>query len=47
VDGKRVDFMEHDFFKENPVKGADAYYMRAIIHGSTFLTPVLTLDRLA
>lgn len=42
-----MDFMEHDFFKENPLKGADAYYMRAIIHGSAFLMPVLTSDRLA
>jgi hypothetical protein len=25
--------MEHDFFTANPVKGANAYYMRAIIHG--------------
>ena len=33
VEGDRVSFMVHDFFTENPVKGADAYYMRAIIHG--------------
>ena len=25
--------MEHDFFTENPVKGANVYYMRGIIHG--------------
>lgn len=33
VQNHRVEFQEHDFFTENPVKGADAYYMRAIIHG--------------
>ena len=35
VEANRVSFMEHDFFKENPVKGADAYYLRAIIYGPT------------
>lgn len=33
VENGRVSFIVHDFFKENPVNGADAYYMRAIIHG--------------
>lgn len=33
VENDRVLFIVHDFFKENPVNGADAYYMRAIIHG--------------
>jgi len=33
VEENRVSFVTHDFFTENPVKGADAYYMRAIIHG--------------
>lgn len=28
----RVTFMEHDFFKEQPVQGADVYYFRWILH---------------
>ncbi|KAL2163196.1 hypothetical protein VTH06DRAFT_5252 [Thermothelomyces fergusii] len=28
----RVTFQEHDFFNENPVKGADVYWLRYIIH---------------
>lgn len=28
----RVSFMEHDFFLEQPVKGADVYYFRWILH---------------
>lgn len=37
--------MEHDFFSENPVKGANAYYMRAIIHGNIpCLYPRLMID---
>jgi len=36
--------MEHDFFTENPVKGANAYYMRAIIHGHFTFLPLLTID---
>ena len=35
----RVEFMVHDFFRENPVKGADMYYMRASIHGTTPASP--------
>jgi hypothetical protein len=36
--------MEHDFFTANPVKGANAYYMRAIIHGRFPFLPLLTID---
>lgn len=28
----RVSFMEHDFFSEQPVKGADVYLLRWILH---------------
>ncbi|KAI2622395.1 S-adenosyl-L-methionine-dependent methyltransferase [Hypoxylon sp. NC1633] len=28
----RVKFMAHDFFKSNPVKGADVYWLRGILH---------------
>ena len=28
----RVTFMVHDFFKENPVKGADAYVLRCVLY---------------
>jgi chemotaxis methyl-accepting protein methylase len=28
----RVTFMEHDFFTEQPVKGADVYFLRWILH---------------
>jgi chemotaxis methyl-accepting protein methylase len=28
----RIEFMEHDFFKEQPVKGADVYLLRWIMH---------------
>ncbi|KAK4936397.1 hypothetical protein LTR10_022723 [Elasticomyces elasticus] len=28
----RITFMTHDFFTEQPVKGADAYFLRAIFH---------------
>ncbi|KAF3317545.1 hypothetical protein TWF173_010313 [Orbilia oligospora] len=28
----RVKFVEHDFFEENPVKGADIYWLRYILH---------------
>lgn len=28
----RVTFMEHDFFAEQPVRGADVYYFRWILH---------------
>ena len=28
----RLTFMEHDFFTEQPIKGADIYYMRWILH---------------
>ena len=27
----RVKFMVHDFFHENPVKGADVYWLRGIL----------------
>lgn len=28
----RVEFMEHDFFEEQPVKGADVYLLRWVLH---------------
>lgn len=28
----RIEFMQHDFFAEQPVKGADVYFMRWILH---------------
>ena len=28
----RVEFMPHDFFTEQPIKGADVYFMRWILH---------------
>ncbi len=30
--GDRVEFMTHDFFEEQPVKGADVYFLRAVLH---------------
>jgi len=27
----RVSFMQHDFFQDNPVKGADIYWLRYIL----------------
>ncbi|KAL9599305.1 MAG: hypothetical protein Q9219_003932 [cf. Caloplaca sp. 3 TL-2023] len=32
VESGRVSFVAHDFFIENPVKGADIYWLRYIIH---------------
>ncbi|KAL8717981.1 MAG: hypothetical protein Q9225_004840 [Loekoesia sp. 1 TL-2023] len=32
VENGRVSFVAHDFFTENPVKGADIYWLRYIIH---------------
>ncbi len=32
VEHNRVRFMPHDFFEQNPVKGADVYWLRHIIH---------------
>lgn len=31
-----VDFQAHDFFTPQPVKGAQAYFMRCIMHESAF-----------
>ncbi|KAF3190679.1 hypothetical protein TWF788_008200 [Orbilia oligospora] len=28
----RVKFIEHDFFQENPIKGADIYWLRYVLH---------------
>ncbi|KAL4789761.1 S-adenosyl-L-methionine-dependent methyltransferase [Aspergillus venezuelensis] len=28
----RVQFMEHDFFQPNPVRGADVYWLRGVLH---------------
>ncbi|KAF2730279.1 sterigmatocystin 8-O-methyltransferase precursor [Polyplosphaeria fusca] len=30
--GNRLRFMVHDFFQEQPVKGADVYYLRWVLH---------------
>ncbi|KAK0641422.1 sterigmatocystin 8-O-methyltransferase precursor [Cercophora newfieldiana] len=30
--GGRVEFMRHDFFTEQPVKGAEVYFLRAVLH---------------
>ncbi|KAH9927650.1 S-adenosyl-L-methionine-dependent methyltransferase [Fomitopsis serialis] len=32
VESKRIAFMEHDFFKEQPIKGAEVYFMRNVLH---------------
>jgi SAM-dependent methyltransferase len=32
LNNRRVQFMEHDFFEEQPVKGADVYFLRWILH---------------
>ncbi|KAI0164271.1 putative O-methyltransferase [Hypoxylon sp. FL1284] len=32
LESGRVQFMEHDFFKPNPVKGADVYWLRHVLH---------------
>lgn len=32
---ERIDFMPHDFFTEQPVKGADVYFMRWVLHNSS------------
>ncbi len=29
---ERVAFMQHDFFTEQPIKGADVYFFRFILH---------------
>lgn len=29
---ERVTFMEHDFFEEQPIKGASAYFLRWVLH---------------
>ena len=29
---ERVEFMAHDFFKEQPVRGAEVYFLRAVLH---------------
>jgi hypothetical protein len=31
LEEKRVTFMPHDFFKKNPVQGADVYWLRYIM----------------
>lgn len=31
LSSRRVSFMAHDFFQENPIKGADVYWMRGIL----------------
>lgn len=32
IEGLNVDFMAHDFFTEQPIKGADVYYFRWTLH---------------
>ncbi|KAI0383175.1 putative O-methyltransferase [Hypomontagnella monticulosa] len=32
LDSGRMQFVTHDFFKPNPVKGADIYWMRHVLH---------------
>ncbi|KZT63929.1 S-adenosyl-L-methionine-dependent methyltransferase [Daedalea quercina L-15889] len=32
IESQRIVFMEHDFFKEQPVKGAEVYFMRNVLH---------------
>ncbi|KZT74224.1 S-adenosyl-L-methionine-dependent methyltransferase [Daedalea quercina L-15889] len=32
VEAKRVQLLSHDFFTEQPVKGADVYFLRCILH---------------
>ncbi|KAI9728587.1 MAG: hypothetical protein M1834_007615 [Cirrosporium novae-zelandiae] len=42
-----VKTMEHDFYSEQPVKGAKAYYIRRIMHDYSDANCVLILKRLA
>ncbi|KAI6080974.1 putative O-methyltransferase [Hypoxylon rubiginosum] len=39
----RVSYMVHDFFTEQPIKGADVYFFRAILHNwsDTYATKIL------
>lgn len=43
---QRIDLREHDFFKEQPVKGADIYLLRTIIHDWPDAEAVKILRRL-
>jgi hypothetical protein len=38
----RVKFMEHDFFRKNPVHGADVYWLRYILYFPFLLLPIST-----
>lgn len=31
LENGRIRFMEHDFFKKNPIEGADVYWLRYIL----------------
>ncbi|KZT63930.1 S-adenosyl-L-methionine-dependent methyltransferase [Daedalea quercina L-15889] len=32
VESQRITFMDHDFFRTQPVKGAEVYFMRSVLH---------------
>lgn len=38
----RITFMEHDFFMENPVKGAEVYWLRSILYVLPRIFPLLS-----
>ena len=42
----RVKFMEHDFFTEQPIKGADVYFLRWILHNWSDKYAILILKAL-
>lgn len=41
VNAKRVEFMAHDFFKEQPIRGAEVYLMRYIMYVVSLLACVV------
>ncbi|CAF9905192.1 MAG: hypothetical protein HETSPECPRED_004907 [Heterodermia speciosa] len=43
---ERVEFMRHDFFEAQPIKGAKIYYLRNIIHSWSSDQAILILQRL-
>ncbi|GAA6037638.1 hypothetical protein JCM8097_006155 [Rhodosporidiobolus ruineniae] len=47
VKNGRVQLMPHDFFKPQPIKGADVYFMRTIIHDWADAESVTILSHLA
>lgn len=42
----RVEFMAHDFFREQPVKGAEVYFFRMIMHNWSDADAVRILQQL-